>query len=259
VIQYHFSTLDFRVLIFTLMDTELRKKKILEIILKAHIETGEPVGSRYVSNILGLSSATIRNIMAILEEEGYIDQPHTSAGRLPTEMAYRDYANSLLNQMYGLGYEVDKINREVFSRYTTYTEIIENASSAISRLTNYTSFVIYPKDHIYMDGMYHLFEYQEFKTLKQAMRLLKVLDEKEKLLHLINEYLATGALNIRIGRENKVDGFEACTIIAASYTVRKKVVGGVGIIGPVRMKYRKVVPIVRHLADSFSRMLERVI
>ena len=106
------------------MDSELRKRKILDIILKAHIETGVPVGSRYISNIMGLSSATIRNIVANLEEEGYVNQPHISAGRIPTERAYRLYVNTLLDEKEGSPYELKRINDELFSRYHTYNEIM---------------------------------------------------------------------------------------------------------------------------------------
>ncbi len=241
------------------MDSGIRKRKILDIILKAHIETGLPVGSRYISNIMGLSSATIRNIVADLEEEGYVNQPHISAGRIPTERAYRLYVNTLLDEKESNPYEIKRINDELFSRYHTYSEIMEHASYLISNLTNYTSFVIYPKRHIYMDGVYHMLEQPEFNTLSKAKMLLKALDEKDKLLSMMNTYISTGTLKIHIGKENQKEEFESCSIVTASYRVRKKIVGGLGIIGPVRMKYKRVVPLVRYLADSFSRMLERII
>ena len=168
------------------MDTDIRKKKILDIILKTHLETGDPVGSRYISNVMGLSSATIRNIMADLEDEGYVDQPHTSAGRIPTERAYRLYVNALLDEEGSSPYEVKEINDELFSRYRTYTGLIEHTSYVISNLTSYTAFVIYPKDHIYTDGTYHMLEQPEFNSLTKARMLLKALDEKDKLLGMMN-------------------------------------------------------------------------
>jgi len=75
----------------------------------------------------------------------------------------------------------------------------------------------------------------------------------------MNTYISTGTLKIHIGKENRKEEFESCSIVTASYTVRKKIVGGLGIIGPVRMKYRRIMPLVRYLAGSFSRMLEGVI
>jgi len=241
------------------MDRDTRKKRVLEIILKTHIETGEPVGSRYISDIMGLSSATIRNIMAEIEDEGYIEQPHTSAGRVPTERAYRLYVNSILGEEERNLFEIKKINETLYSRYRTFIEIMEHASSVISTITSYTSFVIYPKNHIFTDGAYHILDYPEFKNIGKAKNLLRALDDKDELLDIMNEYISSGTLNIRIGRENKKEEFSSCSIITASYKVGKEIVGGVGIIGPIRMKYKRVVPIIRHLAESCSRMLEKIV
>jgi len=240
------------------MNKNIRKNKILGIIIKTHIDTAGPVGSAYISNIMGLSSATIRNVMAELDEDGYLVQPHTSAGRIPTERAYRVYVNSILEEREHRMQEVNKINNMLFLKYHKYRELIERTSFTLSKLTQYTSFVIYPKDHIYMDGTCCMLEHPEFCNLSKIKCLLRALDERERFLKIINSYLDTGILKIHIGRENTLDGFETCSIITASYRVRNKVVGGIGVIGPVRMKYRRVVPIVKYLADSVSRILERV-
>lgn len=240
------------------MDRSIRQKKILDIIIRTHIDKANPVCSRYISTIMGLSSATIRNTMSELEDEGYLEQPHTSSGRVPTERAYRAYVNSLIGIWETNMFEIRRINEELFARYQRYNEIIEHMSYIISKLTNYTSFVIYPKDHIYMDGASHILEQPEFGNLQKVKNLLRMLDEKEKLLALLNAYIAAGALKIHIGRENSLDGFQSCSVVTASYIVRNKVVGGLGIIGPIRMKYGRVVPLVKYLSDSISRMLEQV-
>lgn len=241
------------------MDPMSRKRKILDIILRTHIETGMPVGSKYISDIMGLSSATIRNVMSDLEEEGYLDQPYTSAGRVPTERAYRFYVNSLLDEESSAQYEVKKINEELFSRYKTYNDIIEHASYAISNLTNYTSFVIYPRGKIHMDGFYHILEQPEFNSMDRIGSILKILDERQRFTDMMDDYISKGALKIHIGKENQIEEFESCSVITASYRVGNKIVGGLGIIGPVRMRYRSVVPLIKYIADSFSRMLERII
>lgn len=239
------------------MNKDQRKKKVLDIILKTHIDMAEPVGSKYISNILGLSSATIRNIMSELEDDGYIIQPHVSAGRIPTERAYRHYVNSLIEAWESNIEEIRRINRELLLKYNTYTDLIDHASYTVSRLTHYTAFVVYPMDHIHMDGTSNIMEQPEFSDPKNLKKILKTLDNRERLLEVMNSYLSSGTLKIHIGRENSLDGFEECSVITACYKSRNRVVGGVGIIGPIRMKYRRVVPLVRHLADSISRVLER--
>ena len=240
------------------MANDIRKKKVLDIILRTHIDRAEPVCSRYIADLMGLSSATIRSLMAGLTDEGYLRQPHTSAGRVPTERAYRFYVNSLIQIWESNVHEVRRLNEELFSRYRRYNELIEHTSYIVSKLTQYTSFVIYPKDHIYMDGACHMLEQPEFYNLNKVRNLLRMLDEKEKFLNLMNSYISTGALKVHIGRENSLGGFESCSVITASYKVKNRVVGGLGIIGPVRMKYRRVVPVVKYLAESVSRLLERV-
>jgi len=240
------------------MEKSQRKKKVMDIILKMHIDTAEPVGSKYVSNILGISSATVRNVMAEIEEEGYIEQPHTSAGRIPTELAYRMYVNTLLLEREKIAGEIRVLEDELFSKYRKYSDIIERISYAVSKLTGYTSFGIYPKDHMYMDGACHMLEQPEFENVNTVRKILKALDEREKLLETMNSYLDSGVLKINIGHENRIDGFETCTIITSSYKVNKKVVGGVGIIGPIRMNYRHVVPVVKHFSEAVSRLLEKM-
>lgn len=239
------------------MDKKLRKKNVLDIIIRTHIDSAEPVGSKYISDIMELSSATIRNIMGELEADGFLEQPHTSAGRIPTELAYRMYVNALLQERESIIKEIRRINEELFTRYQKYTELIEKASYMISKMTNYTSFSVYPKDHIYMDGTCHIIEQPEFGDLKKIKSILRILDEKEKILNLINSYLEEGGLKIHIGHENSIEGLKNCSIVTASYKIKGKVVGGVGIIGPIRMNYRSMVPLVKHLSESISKVLER--
>lgn len=239
------------------MDSISRKDKVLDIITRVHIESAEPICSKYIADIIGVSSATIRNIMSELEDDGYLEQPHTSAGRVPTERAYRRYVNSLIEERASVLRQIERLKQDLFSRYQKYSEIIEKVSYSVSKLTHYTSFVIYPRDHIYMDGAFHMLEQPEFCSLPKIKKILKTLDEKEKLLDTINSYLSGGVLNIHIGRENQIEGFESCSVITSSYKVKGKVVGGIGIIGPIRMNYKVVVPIVKYLSDSVSSMLER--
>ncbi len=235
-----------------------RKTKVLDIILKKHIEWAEPVGSKYISEILGVSSATVRNIMSDLEDDGYLEQPHTSAGRVPTERAYRTYVNSLFQERENILNEIRLLNEELFSRYQKYNDLIEKTSYYFSKLTHYTSFVVYPKDHLYMDGAFHMLEQPEFASLPKIKKILKTLDEKERMLNHMNMYIESGVLKVLIGRENHLDGFESCSIITSSYKVNGKVVGGIGVIGPIRMNYKRIVPMVKYISDSVSKILERL-
>lgn len=130
-------------------DKELseRKKVILKALVEAHIEGGEPVGSKYImqNNLLTCSSATIRNEMAELEQMGYLVQPHTSAGRVPSELGYRFYVDSLVEQYAKTTTEVVQINQLLKAKMAEIDQILETASKLASSMTNYTGIAIKPK------------------------------------------------------------------------------------------------------------------
>lgn len=117
-----------------------RKMRILKAIVDAHINHGEPVGSKYISQdaMITCSSATIRNEMAELTEMGYLAQPHTSAGRVPTELGYRFYVDSLARQYTATKSEIDEINERLKYKLTEMDEILEAASRLAASFTDYT-------------------------------------------------------------------------------------------------------------------------
>ena len=124
-----------------------RKKRILKAIVDAHIVDGEPVGSKYImqDEHLNCSSATIRNEMAELEALGYLEQPHTSAGRVPSELGYRFYVDTLIESYAMTTTEIAEINKLLKSKMNELDQILMAASKLAGNLTNYTSFVIKPK------------------------------------------------------------------------------------------------------------------
>jgi heat-inducible transcriptional repressor len=124
-----------------------RKKQILKAVVEAHIAAGEPVGSKFLvqSNLLSCSSATIRNEMAELEEMGYLEQPHTSAGRVPSELGYRFYVDSLIESYAMTTNEITEINKLLKSKMNELDQILLAASKLAGNLTNYTSFVMKPR------------------------------------------------------------------------------------------------------------------
>ena len=118
----------------------VRKKQILKAIVDAHINNGEPVGSKYLSQetMIPCSPATIRNEMAELEEMGYLVQPHTSAGRIPSELGYRFYVDALVRQYTETKSEIDEINERLRYKLTEMDEILSEASRLAASFTDYT-------------------------------------------------------------------------------------------------------------------------
>ena len=126
------------------MELDERKRKILNAIIKTYLETGEPVGSRTISKYtdLNLSSATIRNEMSDLEDLGYIIQPHTSAGRIPSDKGYRLYVDEMLKDKHN---EVKEMKEKLIEKADKLEVILENAAKLLASDTNYTSMITKPK------------------------------------------------------------------------------------------------------------------
>ena len=134
------------------MSLDERKKKILQAVIDAYIDTAEPIGSRTLSkmNDLNLSPATIRNEMSDLEEMGYLGHPHTSAGRIPSWRGYRFYVDSLMERYRLSLEEMEHINTALSSKLTELEQMVEHASRMISELTNYTAIVSTPTAKVSM-------------------------------------------------------------------------------------------------------------
>ena len=144
-----------------------RKKRILRSIIEAHIEMGEPIGSKYLvsSAAIPFSSATIRNEMSELEEMGYLEQPHTSAGRIPTRLGYRFYVDSLLEKYAMTTNEIAQINALLKVKMGELDRILLAASNLASSMTNYTGIAIKPRvssisvekfETIYLDPSHYI-------------------------------------------------------------------------------------------------------
>ena len=149
------------------MDLNDRKRKILQAIIDEYICTAEPVGSRSISKIkdLGLSSATIRNEMADLEEMGYLTQPHTSAGRVPSDEGYRFYVNSLMAR-YRLGMEaIEGLHLELENRVNQLDKLVRKAGYVTAALTQYTTFITTPERNLAKISKIDIVELGDEKTL----------------------------------------------------------------------------------------------
>lgn len=242
-----------------MLDRDVRKKKVLEIVIRSHIDTAEPVGSRFVGRRLGFSGATIRNIMADLEDEGLIRQPHTSAGRIPTDKAYRLYVDSIVIGKKFSREEKESIKNLYFSKLESIEDPAEYASHIISAVTHYTGFVLSPEHKFYLDGTYHILEQPEFRDIERTRSILQFLEERDRMAHLLGSYFTEGGegrVSVRIGGENTFDGFKYCSVITASCRVKHKAIGGLGLIGPTRMQYEKAIPVMEFLSEAISSVLE---
>jgi transcriptional regulator of heat shock response len=235
-----------------------RREQVLAMIVSHYIETAEPVSSRCIAMRLGLSSATIRNVMADLEDLGLITHPHTSAGRVPTDKGYRYYIDSLMRLRRMNEHIASAIYEQYHQAVSTLEDILEKTSRMISSLTNYVGVTFFSQaSRVYLDGTSHFVEQPEFKDFRKLHNVLKYLEERTEILNLLSADIDE-RLVVHIGGENRPDSLKECSIISRGYKVRGKSAGRLGVIGPKRMSYDKVIPAVEFMADTLTRVLDEI-
>lgn len=334
-----------------------RAENILRAVVETYIRSADPVGSRTLTKHygVGLSSATVRNTMADLAELGYLAQPHTSAGRIPTEKAFRFYVDRLMG---GGEFGPEPHEGQVQLRHTEdIRELLQETSRVLSLLSHYTGVVLVPAveqarirhfefvplrrghvlalfvsddgevhsrvvevteafsqaqldrmgaylneafhgltlgevkrrligemaadhdlyDHllqtawalgmkaiataqdggaVYLGGTTSLFDVPELAAMDKMKALFNAFEEKYSILRLLEQCSTAGDLHVLIGSENAFLGITDCSVVVASYQRGGQVVGTLGVIGPMRMEYDRVIPLVRHTARLLGRVLE---
>ena len=338
------------------VELDERKLKILQAIIKNYLETGEPVGSRTISKFtdLNLSSATIRNEMSDLEELGYIVQPHTSAGRIPSDKGYRLYVDTMMQsrmqeveQMWdALNDKADKmetllqqvakllavntnyatlvtgpqyrsrkvkfiqltdvdetqllavivlegnivknkmlplvagLNKEdilklniVLNTYLTGLDMSEinlsviaklkeqagGLGNVISELLDAIAQAISEEEDIpvYTSGATNILKYPELSDHHIASDLLYELEEKKYLTELLNENSEEHGIQVYIGQETSVESMKDCSVVTATYEIEDGIYGRIGIVGPKRMDYEKVVATLQTLKTQLDDIFKK--
>ena len=335
-----------------------RKRRILQAIIDDYIDTAEPVGSRTIVKKFdfGLSPATIRNEMADLEDMGYLKQPHTSAGRVPSLTGYRYYVDELMTQ-YSL--TMDEINtlRNTMEVKIDYLEkVIAKTTQVLSKLTNYTAVISSPtltsgslkqlriigldgklalivvvtnqgavkdkKIHfskplnaeeysilenvlnryfanvsfsqitlddlykisdetgieiefmlpviefmrscvhseqetdIFVDGTANMLNFPEYSNIERVKKFLNAVNDRNDVIKTMNSVQQSNeGITIRIGNENEGSGFDDCSIITSRYKIGDSMEGVIGLIGPVRMDYKKAVSVLKSTTDLLTKKM----
>ncbi|HEV3475436.1 MAG TPA: DeoR family transcriptional regulator [Actinomycetota bacterium] len=239
-------------------EIEGRKARVLRILVAEHIRTGEPVGSGALAarHKLGVSPATIRNDMASLEEEGYLSQPHTSAGRIPTDLGYRFYVDTL-PRLPSLGERQERAIAEFFGEVPPdVDETLRMTASLLSRLTHYGAVAQPPgATHVFIGGVSNIASEETFERRDTAQRLLETLEEEAPVLRLLGTMSREGGVAVRIGRENPVASMREAAIVVGSYRARRNIPGAVAVIGPLRMHYPEAISAVQAVARGLSRTI----
>lgn len=227
-----------------------RQAKLLTAIIEQYAELATPVGSVLLAQLFDVSPATIRAEMAKLEDMGYIEQPHTSAGRIPTDKGYRTYVNSLT-----LGQTETRGTRAIEARLNSNSnkadQAIRQAVETLSELTRNLGIATIG-DQLYMSGISNLFLQPEFMNGENVRGVAKLLDNLEPWLR---ETSPEEPLNVFIGSENPIGRDTGVSLIISKFQSPFSDKSYIGVLGPTRQNYAKVM----HLISETGKMLERVL
>lgn len=335
-----------------------RARRILSAIVDKYIQEGIPIGSKSLSlaDEIGLSPASIRNVMSDLEELGFIASPYTSSGRVPTSKGYRFFIDSLLKLQPVEANELARIKKRVNTHESNSRELAISVSNTLSAITKLAGIVTIPKQQVtrlkeidfiqlsekrilaiivmnetevenrilqmkrdyskdelkqasnYLNthykgrslsyikkhlinemiqtkesvnslmsdlidiadkvldfdeseeyivaGQRRLMDFHELSDIKKLRQLFDAFREKQQLLELLDKSMSTDGIQIFIGEESGYQMFDNCTLITSPYTTEEGAIGVLGVIGPTRIAYQKVIPIVDITAKLLGKSLK---
>lgn len=233
-----------------------RQRAILNAIVEEYAEIASPVGSVTLAKLFNVSSATIRSEMAKLEELGYIESPHTSAGRIPTDKGYRAYVNSLTDAHDAEPKRIaDRSTHVLDTRVQTYGDAADRAiRSAVDSLVELTGNlgIATIGDQLYMNGISNLFSQPEYISGAHVQAVAQLLDNLEPWLR---EVVPNKPLNVFIGSENPIGKTSGATLIISKFRSPFSDCSYIGVLGPTRQDYARVMRLVRHTGAMLEEIL----
>lgn len=233
-----------------------RQKKIFAGIVELYTESAVPVGSQALLERYGfdVSPATVRSDMAALEKAGYLYQPHTSAGRIPTDIGYRYFVEEVMPDEDMSVADQKKLKQELLELRAKHARLGRSTTKLLSALSGNLAVMGLDRDEVYDFGMKELLEKQEFQELDEMCRLVEALDTLDEKFDLILRKVADGETHIFIGKENPIKGIDNCSMVVAPYE-GKDGRGILAIIGPKHMQYAKNKSLLEHMKKLLGSSL----
>ena len=229
-----------------------RQEKILQSIVEQYAEVASPVGSSLLAKLFGVSSATIRAEMAELERLGYISQPHTSAGRVPTDKGYRFYVNQLAeNNELPKEHRAQRALAARVQHGGLPEQTIRNAVDTLVELTHNLGLATIG-NQLYMSGLSNLFGQPEFMHPGQVQEIARLLDNIQPWL---NETAPNEPLSVYIGRENPIGRSAGASLIISRFRSPFSDRSYIGVLGPTRQSYRDVMGLVGRAGVALEETL----
>lgn len=235
-----------------MVDLADRQKALLKAIIEEYIENAEPVGSEIIERKyeLGVSPATIRNEMVKLTEAGFLKQPHTSAGRVPTSLGFRTYIQELMKEKtLPVSAEVS-IKEKLWQGRYQYDKLLREAVKALAERCDMLGMAIDDvNDQVYWAGAARILDWPEFSDIDVARFVLNLFDEYQTLRQIIGKAQGSDPIHILFGEELGFENLGSTSFVFTRYEIVPERGGVVGVIGPARMNFSLVLPYVKYVRN----------
>ncbi|HUW21278.1 MAG TPA: hypothetical protein VMW41_01285 [Candidatus Bathyarchaeia archaeon] len=235
-----------------------RQREVLRAVIEEYIQTAQPVGSENLEKkySFGVSPATIRNEMANLTKEGYLNQPHTSAGRVPTSMGLKFYINELMEEKKMSVAEEVAAKERIWDWRHDFSRLVREATKSLAGQARGLAISATDEGDVYHAGYSYILDVPEFYDIDVTKTVLSMLDELDKLQALFEKSFSEDPVKVLLGDELGYEYLQPCGMVFTRFeTPRHK--GSLGIIGPSRFDFARIIPIVRYHGELISSILSQ--
>lgn len=234
-----------------------RQKELLKAIIEEYIATAEPVGSEAIVGkySLGVSPATVRNEMALLIKEGYLHQPHTSAGRAPTPMGMKFYINDLMKEQEVPVKDEVEIKENLWDHRFHFHRLLRQATKELAEKTGTMAIASTEEGDLFHYGAYTILDMPEFYDIDMTKSVLMLADRTEMLTPIIERAVGNEPVHILLGDDLGAEYLSYCGLVFSPFGAGKKNAGIIGVVGPSRMAYPRVIPTVRYFGDLLTELV----
>lgn len=239
------------------MDLTERQIHIIKTIVEEFTETGEAVGSVTLENKyrLGVSPATLRNEMAVLEERGLLTQPHTSSGRIPTPMAIKFYVNELMKEREMSVAEEVNVKSRVWDHRFNKDDLLREATRVLAERTKALCVATTDSGQTFHSGYANVFNSVEFEDLDVTREMFYLLESHQRLFDVFARAVSSNPIHVLVGDEMGISLFQPVSCVFADIRLGDKR-GSIGIFGPSRQEYDRNIPMVRFVANLVNQIAQ---
>jgi transcriptional regulator of heat shock response len=238
------------------MDLTRRQAEILKAIIEEYMDSAQPIASveLVAKRKIPLSGATVRNIMADLVRNGFLEMMHVSSGRTPTDRAYRFYINDLMEEEPISVLEEMTLKQKIWDNREEIHQLIRSAAEVLSEVTGYMSFTITDQGYYYFVGASKMLELPEFYEIKVTKAVLKLMDDYELIKSVLDRnYYENSEVSVLIGKEIGLANMDPICLIFGRAMINKTNVY-IGMLAPARTKYNKDIPLIKQLTRILDEL-----